>query len=104
MTFHVDSGSNPFYFATVIEFEDGDGDLASVDLQQAKLNTWIPMQHSWGAVWKLNSGYGLHAPFSIRLTQFESGNTIVAWNVIPVRWVAGKTYRSHVNFKVKPID
>ncbi|KAI8026087.1 Expansin-B15 [Camellia lanceoleosa] len=100
VTFHVDAGSNPHYFAALIEYEDGDGALSGVDLKQAlDLNSWLSMQESWGAVWKLNSGSTLQAPFSIKLTG-ESGKTIVANNVIPAGWQPGKSYRSVVNFKV----
>ncbi|KAH7519630.1 hypothetical protein FEM48_Zijuj08G0057500 [Ziziphus jujuba var. spinosa] len=99
ITFKVDAGSNPSYFATLIEYEDGDGDLASVDLKQAvDSHSWLPMQQSWGAVWKLDAGSTLHAPFSIHLTALESSNTIVANNVIPAGWKPGQTYRSVVNF------
>ncbi|KAL5862241.1 hypothetical protein ACOSQ3_003521 [Xanthoceras sorbifolium] len=99
VAFHVDSGSNPYYFATVVEFEDGDGNLAAVELQQdGQYNTWLPMQQSWGAVWKLNSGSALAAPISLRLTAGESRKSIVAYKVIPAGWQPGKTYRSHVNF------
>ncbi|XP_057980198.1 expansin-B15-like [Malania oleifera] len=99
VTFHVDAGSNPNYFATLIEYEDGDGDLASVDLREAGgSGTWLSMQESWGAVWKLNSGSTLQPPFTIRLTSGESGKTLVASNVIPTGWQAGQTYRSLVNF------
>ncbi|KAK7823934.1 putative expansin-b2 [Quercus suber] len=57
IAFHVDSGSNSYYFASLIEYEDGDGDVSAVDLKQAlDSSTWLSMQQSWGAVWKLNSG------------------------------------------------
>ncbi|KAL4323365.1 hypothetical protein GQ457_11G000730 [Hibiscus cannabinus] len=100
IAFHVDSGSNPSYFATLIEYENGDGDLASVDLKQAlDSDSWQPMQQSWGAVWKLDAGSQLQAPLSIKLTSLDSGKTIVATSVIPAGWKPGKTYRSVVNFK-----
>ena len=99
VVFQVDSGANPNYFASLIEYEDGDGDLARVDLQQSlDSDMWVPMQRSWGAVWKLDYSLELRAPFSIRLTALESGNTLVAKNVIPTRWQPGKTYQSLVNF------
>lgn len=100
VAFHVDAGSNPNYFAALVEYEDGDGDLAGVDFKQALDSaTWESMQQSWGAVWKLDIGSTLRAPFSIKLIS-ESGKTIVANNVIPAGWQAGKSYRSIVNFVV----
>lgn len=104
VAFHVDAGSNPYYLALVVEFEDGDGDLAGVDLHESSSsptsdsNAWVPMQQSWGADWKLNSGSTLEAPFSIKITS-DSGKTLVATNVIPAGWQPGATYRSVVNFK-----
>ncbi|KAL5999835.1 Expansin-B15 [Asimina triloba] len=103
VAFHVDAGSNPNYFAVIVEFEDGDGDLNGVDLQDASSKTsstgdaWMSMQQSWGADWKLNSGSSLEGPLSLRLTS-ESGKRLVASNVIPHDWKPGQTYRSVVNF------
>lgn len=97
MAFKVDSGSNAYYFAVVIEYEDGDGDVGSVELKEAQ-ESWRSMQQSWGAVWKLNAASPLRAPLSIRLTSIESHKTVVADNVIPVEWKPGETYRSVVNY------
>ncbi|OVA08611.1 Major pollen allergen Lol pI [Macleaya cordata] len=101
IAFHVDPGSNTNYFSVVVEFEEGDGDLASVDLQEASTDSddeWREMQQSWGADWKLDAGSQLHPPFSIRLTSWYSKKTLVAKNVIPVGWKPGATYRSLVNY------
>ncbi|GKU88451.1 hypothetical protein SLEP1_g2717 [Rubroshorea leprosula] len=99
VTFSVDSGSTSNYFATLVEYEDGDGELGSVELKQAlDTDSWQPMQQSWGAVWKLDSGSTLQAPFSIKLTSLESSKNIIANEVIPAGWQPGKTYRSVVNF------
>ncbi|XP_065864422.1 putative expansin-B2 [Euphorbia lathyris] len=98
VAFHVDLGANPYYFSTVIEYEDGGGEVGSVELQQGGSNSWLPMSQSWGSVWKLNSGSALTGPISLRLTSLESHKTIVANAVIPAGWKPGQTYRSIVNF------
>ncbi|XP_062217493.1 expansin-B11-like [Phragmites australis] len=99
IAFRVDQGSNPFYFEVLIEFEDDDGDLNSVDLMESGCGTWTPMVQNWGALWRYNSNTGkaLKAPFSLRLTS-DSGKVLVANNVIPAGWKAGATYRSLVNY------
>lgn len=94
---HVDAGANPYYIAFVVEYEDGDGDLASVEIQPAGGN-FIPMQEMRSAVWKVNSGSPLTGPFNVRLTSGESRKVVVAQAVIPVNWRADATYRSIVNF------
>ncbi|KAH7862557.1 hypothetical protein Vadar_006414 [Vaccinium darrowii] len=100
IVFTVDLGSNPFYFATNIEFEDGDGDLAKVELQQANSQYFAPMQLVFGATWRLqsNTGAPLQGPFSIRLTTLNSGKTVTAYNVIAADWRPGQRFRSNVNF------
>ncbi|QCE05599.1 hypothetical protein DEO72_LG9g603 [Vigna unguiculata] len=97
IVFHVDSGSNQDYFAVMVEYEDGDGELERVELKEDSSNSWEAMQQSWGAIWKYNKGSQLKAPFSIRLTNFKS-KTVVATNVIPAGWTPGQTYISNVNF------
>ncbi|XP_004516288.1 putative expansin-B2 [Cicer arietinum] len=99
LAFNVDSGSNQEYFATMIKYENGDGDLDKVEIQEGiDSSSWDTMQQSWGAVWKFDKGSPLRAPFSIRLTTLKSGKTVVAKNVIPAGWKPGHTYRSIVNF------
>lgn len=92
----MDAGSNPNYLAFVVEYENGDGDLASVALGVG--TKWIPMQPSWGATWKVNLGPWVKAPFSLQLTTIESKKTLMANNAIPANWVPGKIYWAAVNF------
>ncbi|XP_074270477.1 putative expansin-B2 [Silene latifolia] len=92
----VDPGSNPYYFASTIEFEDGKG-IAKVEVQPQSKG-WMNMFESHGATWAINPGYVLQAPLSLRLTEKETGRTLVLDRVIPVGWKPGQTYRSRVNF------
>ncbi|KAL0379704.1 UNVERIFIED_CONTAM: Expansin-B18 [Sesamum angustifolium] len=100
LAFEVDSGSNPYYFACVVKHVKGDGELSSVELQTAnsKEDEWRPMQHSWGATWKIDLASGAKPPFSIRLVTLQSKKVIVAKDVIPAHWLPGNTYQSLINF------
>ncbi|KAI4332793.1 hypothetical protein L6164_017674 [Bauhinia variegata] len=100
MIFRVDLGSNPSYIAVLVEYEEGDGDLAGVSLMEAtkERQGWRAMQQSWGAVWKLDAGSILKAPITMKITSRYSGKTLVAKNVIPKGWKPGAIYRSLVNY------
>ncbi|MED6113334.1 expansin [Stylosanthes scabra] len=101
IVFTIDNGANPYYFATEIEYQSGDGDLVDIQLKLANQNSWIPMNRLWGARWALNYGSLMQPPFSIKLTQTNangSSNTIEATNVIPVGWQPGQVIRSFSNF------
>ncbi|XP_028798927.1 putative expansin-B2 [Neltuma alba] len=96
--FEVDAGSNQYYFAVLVEYVNGDGDLSLAELKQANFAQWQAMQLSSGATWKLNSATALQAPFSIRLTTFKSKKTLEAVNVIQEGWSPGQIFQSSVNF------
>ncbi|EAZ16939.1 hypothetical protein OsJ_32420 [Oryza sativa Japonica Group] len=97
VTFHVEEGSNPVYFAVLVEYEDGDGDVVQVDLMEANSQSWTPMRESWGSIWRLDSNHRLTAPFSLRITN-ESGKQLVASQVIPANWAPMAVYRSFVQY------
>ncbi|XP_052148453.1 expansin-B8 [Oryza glaberrima] len=97
--FHVEEGSSPVYLAVLVEYENGDGDVAQVDLKEAGAGggRWTPMRESWGSVWRLDSNHRLRAPFSIRIRS-DSGKTLVAPDVIPLNWTPNTFYRSFVQY------
>lgn len=101
IAFKVDSGSNQYYMAIVIEYEDGDGELSNIELKESSSSSsssWRTMQRSWGALWKLDSPSSpLLPPLSFRLTA-HGGKTVEANAVLPADWKAGQIYRSVVNF------
>ncbi|XP_027109739.1 expansin-B6-like [Coffea eugenioides] len=98
IAFKVDPGSNRYYFSAAIEYENGDGDVASVEIQAAGSRRWFPMQQVFGATYKYNIPKRTNGPFSIRLTQAESRRRLVAQQAIPADWKPGSRYISSVNF------
>ncbi|KAG2548008.1 hypothetical protein PVAP13_9KG146385 [Panicum virgatum] len=98
VTFHIEHGSNPVYLAVLVEFEDGDGDVVQVDLIEANSRWWTPMRESWGSIWRLDSNHRLTGPFSLRITN-ESGQKLVAYQVIPANWAPNTYYRSNIQYQ-----
>ncbi|KAI3420750.1 uncharacterized protein J3R85_012448 [Psidium guajava] len=99
LTFHVDSGSNPNYFAALMSMRTETASSVRQPKQALDYDSWLPMQQR-GVRLEAGRGGQLHAPFSIKLTSLESGKTLVANNVIPAGWQPGQTYRSVVNYAV----
>ncbi|KAL6847685.1 hypothetical protein ACP4OV_022473 [Aristida adscensionis] len=104
VTFHVEHGSNPYYLAVLVEYENGDGDVVQVDLMESTAaedgeptGVWVPMHESWGSIWRMDSRRPLQGPFSLRITN-ESGKTLVADQVIPADWQPDSVYSSIVQF------
>ncbi|XP_060215511.1 putative expansin-B14 [Lycium barbarum] len=99
--FKVDKGSNPYFFATAIEAENGDGALSSVEIKTAGSNKWLPMKQMFGATWSANINPKTQKPpYSLRLTS-EFKRRVKADNVIPVGWQPRAIYKSNVNFPPK---
>ena len=40
--FQINEGSNPYWFAFLVEYEDGDGDLGEVSLKQVRRSAYHP--------------------------------------------------------------
>uniref|UniRef100_A0A0E0CNY4 Expansin-like EG45 domain-containing protein n=1 Tax=Oryza meridionalis TaxID=40149 RepID=A0A0E0CNY4_9ORYZ len=97
IAFHVNEGSTTFWLSLLVEFEDGDGDIGSMQLKQANSAQWQDMKHIWGATWSLTPG-PLVGPFSVRLTTLTTKQTLSAQDVIPKNWTPKATYTSRLNF------
>ncbi|XP_047063919.1 expansin-B17-like [Lolium rigidum] len=97
IAFHVNEGSTSFWLSLLIEFEDGEGDIGSMQLKQANSAQWLDMKHVWGATWCLYGG-PTAGPFSVRLTTLSAPKTLTARDVIPRNWAPRGTYTSRLNF------
>uniref|UniRef100_A0A453J9W4 Expansin-like CBD domain-containing protein n=1 Tax=Aegilops tauschii subsp. strangulata TaxID=200361 RepID=A0A453J9W4_AEGTS len=101
-------GSNPYYLAILVEYENGDGDVDQVDIMQSRPDVageggmaptgeWVPMTESWGSIWRMDTRRPMQGPFSLRITN-ESGKTLVADQVIPADWEPNEIYSSIIQF------
>ncbi|CAH9089180.1 unnamed protein product [Cuscuta europaea] len=98
IAFHVNEGSTAYYISLLVAFENGDGDVASMSIQEDGSDEWLEMSHSWGASWMINAGRALRGPFSVRVTTLSTGATLTARDVIPDDWTPKTTYTSGINF------
>ncbi|KQJ83731.1 expansin-B17 isoform X1 [Brachypodium distachyon] len=98
IAFHVNEGSTNFWLSLLVEFEDGEGDIGSMQLKQASSAQWLDMKHVWGATWCMYGG-PLAGPFSVRLTTLSAPKTLTARDVIPRNWAPRGTYTSRLNFE-----
>lgn len=96
IAFHVNEGSTPFWLSLLVEFEDGDGDIGSMHIQEAGSSEWLEMNHLWGANWCIIRG-PLKGPFSVKLST-STGKSLTAVDVIPSNWTPKATYTSRLNF------
>ncbi|KAH1222580.1 Expansin-B3 [Glycine max] len=96
IAFHVNEGSTPFWLSLLVEFEDGDGDIGSMHIQEAGSSEWQQMNHVWGANWCIVKG-PLRGPFSVKLST-STGKSLTAKDVIPSNWTPKATYTSRLNF------
>ncbi|XAR55490.1 hypothetical protein NMG60_11035568 [Bertholletia excelsa] len=97
VAFRVDEGSTDHWFSLLVEFEDGDGDVGSMNIRQANSTEWLEMMHLWGANWVIVGG-PLVGPFSVKLTTLSTAATLSARDVIPRNWSPKATYTSRLNF------
>nr|AJA71650.1 beta-expansin 1a precursor [Triticum aestivum] len=106
--FHVEKGSNPFYMAVLVEYENGDGDVKLLEIMESRPDAgnggemaptgdWVPMKESWGSIWRMDARHRMQGPFSLHITN-ESGKMLVADQVIPADWKPEKVYNSAVQF------
>ncbi|CAA7390999.1 unnamed protein product [Spirodela intermedia] len=97
IAFRVNEGSTEYWLSLLVEFEDGDGDVGSMHIQEAGSAEWLEMKHLWGANWAIIGG-PLSGPFSVKLTTLSTQTTLSARDVIPKNWSPKATYTSGLNF------
>ncbi|KAG8051936.1 hypothetical protein GUJ93_ZPchr0001g30126 [Zizania palustris] len=101
ITFHVEKGSNPNYFALLVKYVAGDGDVVGVSLKEKGSDEWKDLKESWGAIWRLDTPKPMKGPFSVRIST-ESGKELVADDIIPADWKADSVYKSDLQLSNLP--
>ncbi|KAI3770315.1 hypothetical protein L6452_01443 [Arctium lappa] len=97
IAFKIEKATNPNWFATAIEYADGDGGLKTVEIAPSGSQGFVPMKNIWGAVWQFDINPSFHGPFSFRLTS-PTNKVVIAQNAVPQGFVPGQTYFSNLNF------
>nr|XP_043618653.1 expansin-B15-like [Erigeron canadensis] len=98
IAFKIDKKANPHWFATAIEYVNGDGAISRAEIAPNGTKNFSPMEIIWGAVWKKDiDPEKFKAPYSFKLISGD-GKTVVASNVIPEKYAAGQKFTSTVNF------
>ncbi|KAJ0442111.1 putative rlpA-like protein, double-psi beta-barrel [Helianthus annuus] len=97
IAFKVSQKTNRYWFATAIEYTNGDGVLSRVEVAPGGTQTFSSMDNIWGAVWKKDINDSFKGPLSFKLTSAD-GKTLVASNAIPANYSPGRKYSSNVNF------
>ncbi|KAI3676326.1 hypothetical protein L1987_85932 [Smallanthus sonchifolius] len=99
IAFKVGPKSNPNWFATAIEYTNGDGALSHVEIADGGTKKFSTMDNTWGAVWKKDIAASFKPPFSFKLTSGD-GKTVVANNVIPENYSPGQKYSSNIKARL----
>ncbi|KAK7272367.1 hypothetical protein RJT34_28907 [Clitoria ternatea] len=96
IAFQINEGSTPYWLSLLVMYEDGDGDVSSMQIQEAGSSEWLQMKHLWGANWVIIRG-PLKGPFSVKLST-STGKSLIAKDVIPSNWSPKVTYPSRLHF------
>nr|CAD1844409.1 unnamed protein product [Ananas comosus var. bracteatus] len=96
-SFSCERRLDKFWLSLLVEYEDDEGDIGSMHIQQSNSVEWLEMKHVWGATWCITAG-PLTGPFSVKITTLSTQRTLTARDVIPRNWSPKATYTSRLNF------
>ncbi|WOL07135.1 expansin-like B1 isoform X1 [Canna indica] len=99
ITFKIDqSSNNPYYFAFQIWYQQGNNDIAAVQLCETENLTCKLLERSHGAVWAVASPPRGALSLRMMLSGGDDGDEtwLVPPNDIPQNWTAGALYDSGI--------